>query len=72
MDANIVSDSKAGEIWSVALDSDGQTLVSSSYDGHVNVWDAAGEGKRLMQLETKGSFGLTIDIVRHTLSSIAN
>jgi superkiller protein 8 len=55
---------KAGEIWAIALSEDGQFLASTTFDGRINVWDLAAEGKKIQEYETKGSFGLSIDMSR--------
>jgi superkiller protein 8 len=55
---------KAGEIWAIALSSDGQYLTSTTHDGRINVWDlAAADRPKIHQFETKGSFGMCIDMV---------
>lgn len=54
----------AGEIWAIALSEDGQFLASTTYDGRINVWDLIHEGKKIREYETKGSFGLCIDLSR--------
>jgi len=51
----------AGQAWDVALSADGNLLVSSTYDGRVNVWDTRTR-RRTMVIETNGSFGMTVDI----------
>lgn len=55
---------KAGEIWAIALSEDGQFLASTTYDGRINVWDIAANGKKIREYETKGSFGMSIDMSR--------
>ena len=67
---------KAGEVWAVALDTEGEFLASTTVDGRVNVWDIrslgksqgesmdAGKEKKFREYETKGSFGLCVDISR--------
>ncbi len=61
---------KAGEVWAIALSEDGHFLASTTYDGRINVWDlnAAGEkgikGKKIREYETKGSFGMCVDMSR--------
>lgn len=55
---------KAGEIWAVSLSADGQYLTSTTSDGRVNVFDLSAEGRpKIHQFETKGSFGMCIDMV---------
>jgi superkiller protein 8 len=55
---------KAGEIWAIALSEDGQYLAATTYDGRINVWDLVGERRKIREYETKGSFGLCIDVSR--------
>lgn len=62
--ANQSSDSlKAGEAWAIALSEDGQYLASTSYNGRINVWDTVAGGAKIREFETKGSFGMAIDLV---------
>lgn len=42
---------------------DGQYLASSSFDGRINVWDLLDGGHKIREYETKGSFGMSVDIV---------
>ncbi|KAH9223791.1 WD40-repeat-containing domain protein [Leptodontidium sp. 2 PMI_412] len=63
-EGKIVDGNKAGEIWAVALSEDGQFLASTTYDGRINVWDLKAGRKKIREYETKGSFGLCIDISR--------
>ncbi|KAI4156718.1 MAG: hypothetical protein LQ340_000032 [Diploschistes diacapsis] len=58
----IVHGNKAGEIWAIALSQDGRYLASTTYDGRINVWDTSGERQQIQSFETKGSYGMTIDI----------
>ena len=60
----IVEGNKAGEIWAVALSEDGQYLASTTYDGRINVWDLLDGRKKIREFETKGSFGMCIDLSR--------
>lgn len=48
----------------MALSEDGQFLASTTYDGRINVWDLKAGRKKIREYETKGSFGLCIDISR--------
>ena len=59
------SKKKAGEVWAVALSLDGQHLASTTHDGRVNVWDLGGGSgrQRIGEFETKGSFGMCVDLV---------
>ena len=54
---------QAGEVWATALSESGQYLAATTYDGRINVWDLLGERKKIREYETKGSFGLCIDLV---------
>ncbi|KAF1991110.1 WD40 repeat-like protein [Aulographum hederae CBS 113979] len=55
---------KAGEAWAVALSYNGRFLASTTHDGRINVWELEGSdaGKRIREYETKGSWGMCIDI----------
>ena len=48
----------------MALSEDGQFLASTTYDGRINVWDLKAGRKKIREYETKGSFGMCIDISR--------
>jgi len=61
-EGTIVNGNKAGELWAVALSEDGQYLASTSYDGRINVWDLVDGRKKIREYETKGSFGMCIDM----------
>ena len=66
--AKICADgNKAGEIWSIALSEDGQYLAATSFDGRINVWDNLANGAKIREFETKGSFGMSIDLVCYYL-----
>ena len=54
---------KAGEIWAIVLSEDGQYLAATSFDGRINVWDDLADGAKIREFETKGSFGMSIDLV---------
>jgi len=56
---------RAGEVWAVALSLDGRHLAGTTHDGRVNVWDlGSGNGRqKIAEFETKGSFGMCIDLV---------
>ncbi|KAK3710095.1 Ski complex subunit Rec14 [Vermiconidia calcicola] len=62
---------KAGESWAIALSEDGKYLAAATHDGRINVYDttttaSAADDKtatqRIAQYETKGSFGLSVDL----------
>jgi len=54
---------KAGEIWAIALSGNGQYLAATSFDGRMNVWDNLANGAKIREFETRGSFGMSIDLV---------
>jgi superkiller protein 8 len=56
---------QAGETWAICLSSDGKFVVGTTHDGRVNVWDLGDTGSRqkIREFETKGSFGMSIDMV---------
>lgn len=55
---------KPGETWAVALSEDGRYLAGTSYDGRIGIWDLLSEGrKKTREYETKGSFGMCVDMV---------
>ena len=58
-----------GEIWAIALSEDGQYLAATSFDGRINVWDNLANGAKIREFETKGSFGMSIDLVCHYIKS---
>ncbi|KAI4640146.1 uncharacterized protein J4E78_010731 [Alternaria triticimaculans] len=66
-DGEIVDQNKPGEIWAIALSADGQYLASTSINGNINVWSLnKDEGMpRIREYETKGSFGLSVDLSRN-------
>lgn len=67
---NIEDANKAGEVWAIVLSENGQFLASTTYDGRLNVWDLnntgsqGGRGNKIREYETKGSFGMCVDISR--------
>ena len=62
-DTDLADGNKAGEIWAVALSEDGQYLASTTFDGRVNVWDCLAGREKIREYETKGSYGMSIDLV---------
>ena len=50
-------------MWAIALSENGQYLASTSFDGRINVWDNLADGAKIREFETKGSFGMSIDLV---------
>ena len=59
----MVDGNKAGEVWAIVLSADGQYLAATSFDGRINVWDNLADGAKIKEFETKGSFGMSIDLV---------
>lgn len=45
------------------MSEEGRYLASTAYDGRINVWDLAAERQKIREYETKGSFGMCIDMV---------
>lgn len=68
----LTDQNKPGEIWAIALSADGQYLASTSINGKINVWSLNKEEgmPRIREYETKGSFGLSVDLVRSPPSPI--
>ena len=66
-DESVPDGNKAGEIWAIALSEDGQYLASTTFDGRINVWDNLAGRQKIREYETKGSYGMAIDLVRHYL-----
>ena len=61
---SVISDgNEAGEVWAIALSENGQYIAATSFDGRINVWDNLVEGAKIREFETKGSFGMSIDLV---------
>jgi hypothetical protein len=56
---------KAGELWAVCLSLDGRYLAGTTADGKISVWDLGSEKgvEKVRTYETKGSFGLSVDLV---------
>ncbi|KAL9108815.1 MAG: hypothetical protein Q9227_006472 [Pyrenula ochraceoflavens] len=52
----------AGEMWAPSLSTDGQYLAVTTFDGKINVWDLLGSPRKIMSMETQGSFGMCIDM----------
>ncbi|CAD6579197.1 MAG: superkiller [Alectoria sarmentosa] len=63
----IVDGNKVGETWAIALSEDGQYLAATSFDGRINVWDNLANGAKIREFETKGSFGMSIDLMEGLL-----
>lgn len=62
--ADIESDgNKAGEIWAIALSEDGQYLAGTSIDGRINIWDNLANRSKIREFETRGNFGMSVDLV---------
>ena len=62
-DGEIAEALKAGELWAVVLSAEGRYLAGTTYNGRINVWDLDDGKKQFMEYETKGSFGMSIDLV---------
>ncbi|OBT94097.1 superkiller [Pseudogymnoascus verrucosus] len=66
LQAAIEDGNGAGEVWALALSADGRFLASTTIDGRINVWDISTPKaeKKVREYETKGSFGLCVDMSR--------
>ncbi|KAI9753247.1 MAG: hypothetical protein M4579_005260 [Chaenotheca gracillima] len=53
---------KAGQLWAIALAEDGRFLATTTHDGRIKVFDLLGEESDIIEYETKGSFGMCLDI----------
>lgn len=69
-DGDIDAPRKAGEVWAACLSLDGRYLAGTTHDGRVNVWDLSNGRQKIREYETKGSFGMCIDLVSASLSRI--
>ena len=49
-------------MWAIAVSNDGRYVASTSYDGRIHVWDIVADGAKIREFETKGSFGMAIDL----------
>lgn len=54
----------SGEVWAISLSPNGNLLAATTYDGRINIWNTLETGTKLRQYETKGSFGMCVEIVR--------
>ncbi|RMZ88662.1 hypothetical protein DV736_g4111, partial [Chaetothyriales sp. CBS 134916] len=61
-DGEIAAAKSTGELWAVCLSVDGQYLAGTTHDGRVNVWDLLNSCEKIREYETKGSFGMCIDL----------
>ncbi|KAI9680563.1 MAG: superkiller [Caeruleum heppii] len=61
-EGTITDGNTAGEAWAIALSTDGEYLASTTYNGRLNVWITSGARQKFKEFETKGSFGMSIDI----------
>ncbi|KAL7273266.1 Ski complex subunit Rec14 [Rhizina undulata] len=53
---------RPGEVWAIALSPTGDQLAATTHDGKINIWKTANLHEKLRQYETKGSFGMCVDI----------
>ncbi|RPA90640.1 WD40 repeat-like protein [Choiromyces venosus 120613-1] len=52
----------AGEVWAISLSPTGNFMAATTYNGRVCVYDVSGHGEKVREYETKGSFGMSVDI----------
>lgn len=60
---NILDEKLSGEVWAISLSPNGNLLAATTYDGRINIWNTSETENKLRQYETKGSFGMCVDIV---------
>jgi len=60
----MVEGRSSGEVWALALSPTGNFMAATTYNGRVCVYDVPGTGEKVREYETKGSFGMSVDIVR--------
>ncbi|KAK5021317.1 Ski complex subunit Rec14 [Exophiala sideris] len=53
---------RAGQVWAVSMSDDGQYLAGTTHDGRVKVWDLNNGKQKIREFETKGSFGMCVDM----------
>ncbi|KAK2735960.1 hypothetical protein FQN57_001033 [Myotisia sp. PD_48] len=53
---------KISDIWAVALSANAQYITGTTHDGHIKVWDTQNGLERVCDFETRGSFGLCLDV----------
>ena len=61
-DGEILPVKKAGELWAVQLSLDGQYLAGTTHDGRIKVWDLLRNNEQIREYDTRGSFGMSIDL----------
>ncbi|EXJ71759.1 uncharacterized protein A1O5_05569 [Cladophialophora psammophila CBS 110553] len=63
-DIDVGPKKKAGEVWAVSLSTDGKFVAGTTQDGRVNVWNLedAASREKIRDFETKGSFGMSVDM----------
>ncbi|PWW72438.1 WD40 repeat-like protein [Tuber magnatum] len=52
----------SGEVWAIALSPAGNFMAATTYNGRVCVYDVFGAGEKVREYETKGSFGMSVDV----------
>lgn len=60
--SRLVDGTGPGEVWALAISSDGQYLAGSTFDGRVNVWELNESRSKIRSYDTKGSHGTALDI----------
>ncbi|KAI9841710.1 MAG: hypothetical protein M1837_000442 [Sclerophora amabilis] len=60
---SVVEDkNKVGQLWAIALAENGRFLACTTHDGRIRVWDMIGDDNDVVEYETKGSFGMCLDV----------
>lgn len=58
-----LDDRSSGGVWAITLSPDGNLLAATTHDGRINIWKTVETGRTFRQYETKGSFGISVEIV---------
>ncbi|DAA73660.1 TPA_exp: Uncharacterized protein A8136_4094 [Trichophyton benhamiae CBS 112371] len=53
---------KVKDIWAVSLSSDARYLAGTTHDGRIKVWDLQNNIEEVWNFETRGSFGMCVDM----------
>lgn len=67
---HFIDDGRLSEVWAIALSNDGSYLAGTTHDGHLKVWDLRNGCEEVRNFETKGSFGMCIDMVGTVYSDL--
>ncbi|KAF3892527.1 Meiotic recombination protein rec14 [Trichophyton interdigitale] len=59
---DLQDNSKIKDIWAVSLSSDARYLAGTTHDGRIKVWDLQNNLEEVWNFETRGSFGMCVDM----------